>query len=163
MKRALAQFLLRLSNSLDNSRAYAEALAHAVEIKLAQEAGKTVAFFALEREQKAKEQLRAILEPVPETQGTPHWTPENATALRQFLESAPGKDFSTRLATVVAAVAINGARNTANTVHAAGISAGWDEAVRYILNLSRVSGVQDTNQNDETPRGETELLEQLSP
>lgn len=91
------------------------------------------------------------------------WTPENAAVLKVFLETQTGKSLSDRLRYIVAANAINGARNTANTVHASGVSAGWDESVRYLHSLSRVSGVQDTTKNDEPPLGEMELLEKLSP
>ena len=91
------------------------------------------------------------------------WRPANAEQLNAFLASPTGKILSERLRFIVATNAVNGARNTVNTIHAAGVSAGWDEAVRYLHSLSRVSRVLDTKTTDETPRGETELLEQLSP
>lgn len=94
---------------------------------------------------------------------TTEWTPENAVAFRDFLATATGSTLSNRLRSICAANAINGSRNTVNTVHAAGVSAGWDEAVRYLHSLSRVSRVPDTKEHDKAPPGETELLEQLSP
>jgi hypothetical protein len=90
------------------------------------------------------------------------WDPESAQALAHFLESFHGRKFFARLQAVAAAVAINGSRNTSNTIHAAGVSAGWDEAARYIHSLSRVSGVQDTN-SEQAPQSEASLLETLSP
>jgi hypothetical protein len=90
------------------------------------------------------------------------WTEVHAQALAAFLKSEVGKAFYRRLQAVAATVAIAGCRNTVHTVHSAGVSAGWDEAVRYIYSISRVAGDQATKP-DETPRGETELLEQLSP
>ena len=90
------------------------------------------------------------------------WTPENAAAFRDFMATASGLVLSNRLRSICAANAINGSRNTSNTIHAAGVSAGWDEAVRYLHSLSRVSRVQDTK-HDKSPTGESELLEQLSP
>ena len=91
------------------------------------------------------------------------WTPGNAEQLAAFFASETGKALSLRLRTLVAANAINGAQLAANTGRLDCRSPGWDEAVRYLFSLSRVSGVQDTKTNDEAPRGETEMLEQLSP
>ena len=127
MKRALAQFLLRLADSL------------------------------------YKKRDETSLPPLPASTDVPPWTVENAVAHRAYLSTPAGQAFMARMVSTAAAIAINGARNTTSTIHAAGNSTGWDEAVRTMIQLSRVSGVQDTNQNDETPRGETELLEQLSP
>ena len=90
------------------------------------------------------------------------WPVEMAQGLEVFLRSDSGRAFLARMQAVATTVAVAGCRNTVNTVHSAGVSAGWDEAVRYMVSLSRVAGVQATNY-DESPRGETELLEQLSP
>lgn len=90
------------------------------------------------------------------------WSETDAMLWKTFLGSPTGKKLSQRLRYLVAEIAINGARNTTNTVHACGVSAGWDEAVRYLHSISRVSRVEDTNQA-KTPPGEMELLEQLSP
>jgi hypothetical protein len=105
---------------------------------------------------------------VPE--GPLDWGPKNAQALRAFLESNHGKVFSERLKAVVNSVAINGARNKTGTIHAAGVSAGWDECARYLFSLSRVSGVQDPGRgglsphNDsQPPEDEAALVERLSP
>ena len=89
------------------------------------------------------------------------WSEDDALAFHAWVRSDLGRRFLERIQAVGVAVAVNGARNTVHTVHSAGVSAGWDEAVRYINSLSRVSGVQDTN--DGRPLGETDLLEQLSP
>ena len=110
------------------------------------------------------------------------WDAGDARGLGSFLDSNHGQAFSARLRTVAAHVAIEGANDRANTIHSAGVSAGWNECVRYIHSLatvavplanqsaiSRVSGDQDTRQGaashleDERPPGETELLERLSP
>jgi hypothetical protein len=90
------------------------------------------------------------------------WQAESAQSLETFLRSAHGQLFFARLHAVAGAVAVGGARNTANTIHAAGVSAGWDECVRYIHTLSRVSGVQDTT-TEQAPQSEASLLETLSP
>jgi hypothetical protein len=110
----------------------------------------------------AEEESRIRMEP-PHLWAGSLWTAENAASLRAFLASDDGVALSKRLQSMVVAAAVAGAKNTANTIHAAGMSAGWDEAVRYLHSLSRVSGAQDTKQTDERPRGETDLLEQLSP
>jgi len=94
----------------------------------------------------------------------PDWKPGQATDLEKFLATDTGKVLSERLRFIAASIAVNGARDRANTVHAAGVSAGWDEAVRYLHSLSRVSGVQDTNPNaEQAPQDEASLLERLSP
>jgi hypothetical protein len=92
-----------------------------------------------------------------------NWTTGNADQLAAFLASETGKALMVRLRTLVAANAISGAQVAAATGREDRRSAGWDEAVRYLFSLSRVSGVQDTKTNDEAPRGETEILEHLSP
>ena len=111
--------------------------------------------------------IRILHVPFPEVfnipAGAADWLPAHAEALNAFLTIAPGKVLSERLRFIAATVAVNGARNTVNTIHAAGVSAGWDEAVRYLHSLSRVSRVEDTKTNDEQPTGESALLEQLSP
>lgn len=94
----------------------------------------------------------------------PDWSPDDAAAIDKFLKSEAGQLFSKRIRLVAATVAIKGAANQTNTIHAAGISAGWNECVRYIHSLSRVSGVQDTNPNaEQAPQDEAQLLELLSP
>ncbi len=90
------------------------------------------------------------------------WQVDSAQALDTFLRSAPGQLFYARLQAVAAAVAVGGARNTQHTIHSAGVSAGWDECVRYIHTISRVSGVQDTT-TEQAPQSEASLLETLSP
>jgi hypothetical protein len=114
----------------------------------------------------------------------PVWGADEAKAIAVFLNSPAGQLFSKRIRSVAAHVAIEGSRTggtrratTANTIHSAGVSAGWNECVRYIHSLatcqcalSRVSGEQDTSQvgcsnlNDRhQPEGEAEMLERLSP
>lgn len=100
----------------------------------------------------------------------PLWGADEAKATAAFLNSPAGRLFSTRIRSVAAHVAIEGANDRANTVHSAGVSAGWNECVRYIHSLSRVSGDQDTQQGAAShlkdrhqPEGEAELLERLSP
>ena len=107
----------------------------------------------------------------------PGWGVEEAKATAVFLNSPGGQLFSKRIRSVAAHVAIEGAKTggthcatTANTIHAAGVSAGWNECVHYIHSLSRVSGVQDSGQgglstsNDKPPiEDESALLERLSP
>ena len=107
----------------------------------------------------------------------PVWGAEEARATAAFLGSPAGQLFSKRIRSVAAHVAIEGANTggtrgatTANTIHSAGVSAGWNECVRYIHSLSRVSGEQDTPKlgvasiNDRhQPEDEAGLLERLSP
>lgn len=124
---------------------------------------------AFDREAICKEleqtiRLNVVRQPKPEfalPKVTPDWTPECAGAFRSFLSTIPGRTLTDRLLTVVAANAINGSRNIVNTVHAAGVSAGWDEAIRYLHSLSRVSRVTETT--DEALTGEPGILEHLSP
>lgn len=108
---------------------------------------------------------------------TPLWGCEEAKATAAFLNSTAGQLFSKRVRSVAGYVAIEGAKDRVNTIHSAGVSAGWDECVRYIHSLatcqeaiSRVSGEQDNGNagrssvNDRhQPLGEAELLERLSP
>ncbi|HTV41618.1 MAG TPA: hypothetical protein VMF08_13635 [Candidatus Sulfotelmatobacter sp.] len=100
----------------------------------------------------------------------PIWGDDEAKAVLAFLNSAAGQLFSKRIRSVAAHVAIEGARDRANTIHSAGVSAGWNECVRYIHSLSRVSGAQDTprvgvsdSNNRQQPEDEAALLERLSP
>ena len=92
-----------------------------------------------------------------------NWQSDSAQGLDTFLRSTHGQAFYRRLQTVACAVAINGCRNQTSTVHAAGVAAGWDECVRYIHSLSRVSGVQDTTNTEQALQSEASLLETLSP
>ena len=89
------------------------------------------------------------------------WLPQNAEAFDAFLQTPLGVALSKRLRSVTAAVAINGSRNVEHTTHAAGVSCGWDEAVRYLHSLSRVSRAPETT--NDNPPGETDLVEHLSP
>ena len=94
----------------------------------------------------------------------PDWSPDEAAAVDKFLKSDAGASFLKRVRAVAAQVAIKGAANQVNTIHAAGISHGWNECVRYIFSLSRVSRVEDTTPNaEQAPQDEASLLEQLSP
>jgi hypothetical protein len=76
----------------------------------------------------------------------PVWGVDEAKATAVFLNSPAGQLFSKRIRSVAAHVAIEGANDRANTIHSAGVSAGWNECVRYLHSLSRVSGDQDTAQ-----------------
>ena len=98
------------------------------------------------------------------------WGVEEAKAAAAFLNSPGGQLFSKRVRSVAAHVAIEGAKDRANTIHSAGVSAGWNECVRYIHSLSRVSGEQDTprvgvsdSTDGQQPEYEAALLERLSP
>jgi hypothetical protein len=93
----------------------------------------------------------------------PLWQDGNADDWSKYLASDNGKLLSLRLRRIAAEVAINGARDQRNTVHAAGVTAGWDECVRYLHSLSRVSRVEDTKHTEQAPQDEASLLEQLSP
>lgn len=100
----------------------------------------------------------------------PVWGVDEAKAAAAFLNSPAGQLFSKRIRSVAAHVAIEGANDRANTIHSAGVSAGWNECVRYIHSLSRVSGDQDTarvGRSDLNDRpsieDESALLERLSP
>ena len=100
----------------------------------------------------------------------PFWGEDEAKAVAAFLNSPAGQLFSKRVRSVAAHVAIEGANDRANTVHSAGVSAGWNECMRYIHSLSRVSGDQDTGQGglptlntEQAPEDEARLLERLSP
>ena len=99
----------------------------------------------------------------------PTWGADEAKAVGAFLNSPAGQLFSTRLRSVAAHVAIEGANDRANTIHSAGVSAGWNECVRYLHSLSRVSGDLDTprvgasDSNDsQRPGDEAALVERLS-
>ncbi len=105
----------------------------------------------------------------------PAWGGEAAAAVHHFLNTPAGQLFSKRLRAVAAQVAIDGAHDRVNTIHAAGVSAGWNECVRYLHSLSRVSGEQDKAQtgadvrhpfgtnHEQAPEDEAQLLERLSP
>jgi hypothetical protein len=113
----------------------------------------------------------------------PVWGADEARAVAAFLHSPAGQLFSKRVRSVAAHVAIEGAKDRAHTIHSAGVSAGWNECVRYVHSLatvaassaypneiSRVSGDQDTARaglaslNDsQQPEDEAALIERLSP
>ena len=76
------------------------------------------------------------------TEGASTWSPECAAALQAFLASPAGLALTRRLNAIVTVVASNGARNTNHTVHAAGMSAGWDEAVRTLYQLAQIQPPQ---------------------
>lgn len=149
MKRALAKFFQGLTDRFDPVEA-----GRRIEIKRAAE------FWYVEA-QAARAKAQALTVIVPEVPAD--WLPDNAAALRTFLDSHHGKILSNRLRTIVALNAVAGARNANATIHAAGRSAGWDEAVRYLHSLSLVSSVKDTPNDKQTPQDEASLLEQLSP
>lgn len=97
----------------------------------------------------------------------PNWGADEAKAVAAFLNSSAGQLFSKRIRSIAAHVSIQGANDRANTIHSAGVSAGWNECVRYIHSLSRVSGERQgaaAHVDDEHgPEDEAELLERLSP
>ena len=98
----------------------------------------------------------------------PLWQSGEAKVVAGFLASPVGQSLSKRLRAVAAQVAIDGANDRVNTIHSAGVSAGWNECVRYLHSLSRVSGEQDTagepNAKDsQQPEDEAALVERLSP
>lgn len=97
----------------------------------------------------------------------PEWHPDNAGELIRFLNSASGRILVERLKAMTSAVCIAGCQDPMHTTHSAGVGAGWDECVKKLLEhatISRVSRVEDTNQNDEqAPEGEEQLLERMSP
>jgi hypothetical protein len=99
----------------------------------------------------------------------PVWGVDEAKATAAFLNSPAGQLFSKRIRSVAAHVAIEGANDRANTIHSAGVSAGWNECVRYIHSLSRVSGERDTGagpsstHDSQQPEDEAALVERLSP
>lgn len=90
------------------------------------------------------------------------WQPESAADLHKYLRTENGQLLSTRMRRIAAEVAVNGAQDRQNTIHAAGYSAGWNDCVRHFHSLSRVSRVEDTN-SEQTPQDEASLLDQLSP
>ena len=134
MKRAVANFLLKLAMSLGAKRVTVQAIKDAYSSATADAA------------------LTASV-----------WQPDNSAGLNKFLTSDHGQIFFKRLRAIAAAVAIKGAQDRTSTIHAAGVSTGWDECLRYIHSLSRVSGVQDTTNTEQAPQDEASLLEQLSP
>jgi hypothetical protein len=89
----------------------------------------------------------------------PVWGVEEAKATMAFLNSRAGQLFSKRIRLVAAHVAIEGANDRANTIHSAGVSAGWNECVRYIHSLSRVSGNQEGQVGPSPSQHETNLAE----
>lgn len=95
----------------------------------------------------------------------PDWTPDDAMILAKFLSTPTGQALGARLRAMVAAVCIGGCQRDTNTIHAAGIGAGWDECVRKFFEhakvISPVPGVQGTNQREESA-AETDLLDRFS-
>ncbi|MDE2020037.1 MAG: hypothetical protein KGJ13_06865 [Patescibacteria group bacterium] len=93
-----------------------------------------------------------------------HFEETHAKELLAFLNTQAGKAVQVRLLKILSTIAINGSRDRTNTVHAAGVTAGWDECLRYIFSLSRVTGDQVTKTNDgQSHEDDATLLEQLSP
>jgi hypothetical protein len=144
MRRRLAKFLLRLSDWLDAGR---------------------------------KEQARALLERVAQLRAAaylkaetfrasaaPDWTQDDTANFRTFISTASGQALILRLNAMVATVAIAGCNDPMHTTHSAGIGAGWDEAIKKLIEhskFSRVAGDQVTT--NELPPGEEELLARFSP
>src|SRR5215469_5789264 len=60
---------------------------------------------------------------------SPVWGVEEAKSVAAFLNTPAGQLFSKRIRSVAAHVAIEGACDRANTIHSAGVSAGWNECV----------------------------------
>ncbi|HEV2318892.1 MAG TPA: hypothetical protein VGV18_04035 [Verrucomicrobiae bacterium] len=103
---------------------------------------------------------------------SPVWGVEEAGATTAFLASPAGQLFSKRIRSVAAHVAIEGANDRANTIHSAGVSAGWNECVRYLHSLAtcqnailQMSDWQDAvaHQEELPLENEAALFERLSP
>lgn len=95
---------------------------------------------------------------------SPTWSVRNAADFVAFLKTDTGACFIQRLRCIAAQNAIKGSFEKRYTIHAAGVSAGWNECADWVHSLSRVSGVQDTKPNDgQTPQDEASLLELYSP
>ena len=149
MKGAVANLLMKLAVSLDARRVAVNVI----------------------RDSYAQAAADAILT------GRSTWGVAEARATAAFLASPAGQLFSKRIRSVAAHVAMEGANDRANTVHSAGVSAGWNECVRYIHSLatcqsaiSRMSGEQDvpgsgvsTQKHEQQLEDEAGLLERLSP
>ena len=105
----------------------------------------------------------------------PDWREEHALALASFLRTEAGASLRYRMQAMVASVCIAGCQDPANPAHSAGVGAGWNEAVRKLLEMaeakrfapdaSSISGsASATAEKDgQPPNGEAELLERWSP
>jgi hypothetical protein len=111
----------------------------------------------LERERQTFAELGPIFD------NAPHWTPDDAIALAGFLKTDSGRTLARRFQVVAGNQAVAGCRDVMHTTYAAGNGNGWDEACRWFLQLSRVTGVQVAKNDESAPEGETQLLERLSP
>lgn len=80
-----------------------------------------------------------------EVVAAPAWTPEDAAVMASFLKSPLGHKLFLNFQARVLENAITGCQEDGNTLAAAKRAEGWHEALCWLVSLSRVSRVADTN------------------
>lgn len=101
---------------------------------------------------------------------SPDWLSSDILSLRKFLNDESGRKLIQRGRAISFANAIAGSNDQFHTVHSAGRTAGFSEALNWIEScasdemLSRVTGAQATKQNtSDSEQDDAALLERFSP
>lgn len=95
------------------------------------------------------------------------WTPIDRDRLANFLQSDSGKKLIARMRSTEARNAINGAQDVVHTVHAAGRSNGYSDALVHLISLANTCDPESVRvqvEGAERPRTEIEeIMERISP
>ncbi|MDE2099809.1 MAG: hypothetical protein KGL39_21330 [Patescibacteria group bacterium] len=102
--------------------------------------------------------------PLPASQVAPEWTATEQADWKRFLASQTGQVLQARGQALAAVIALRAGEDAINPGHAAVRAAGFNDCLRWLDSLSRVTGDQVTEPTaEQPPEGEAELLERLSP
>ena len=112
---------------------------------------------------KSRRQSAAPLAGLPAIPQCPAWTVHDRDWWLAVLNNERGRKMLARTRAVECALAIKNAQDTFHTQHSAGVSAGFGQAITYLLSLAS-SGEQEQQKDSEGNQDpHDELLARLSP
>lgn len=97
-----------------------------------------------------RRQVAVKLPPLPAAPILGDWTKMDMENWKRFLNGETGQKLVERLRAVEYSLAVANAGNTSNTVHAAGLTTGYNHCFRHITSLSAVCADSQTP-NEGTP------------
>lgn len=87
------------------------------------------------------------------------WTVHDRDTLRHFFASDIGRKLVKRMQAAEYALACTNASDLVHTVHAAGVTVGYNHALRHLISLSYSCDVQQEKTNDSGAPGEARPIE----
>ena len=107
---------------------------------------------------KQRQETRVVASPSVPKAGA--WTAHDRDTLRHFLSTDIGIKLVARLHATEYSLAVANAQNTSNTIYAAGVTTGYNHALRHLVSLS-YSCEMPSEKNEQTQ--DREYLERVSP